>query len=118
MRPTQLISALAVTAVVLAGCGDDDSDSTTNASSQASGGSSIAIRDFKFSPSTLTVSSGAQINASNDDSTTHTVTADDGSFNTGDIGAGSSKTFSAPSPGRYAYHCEIHSFMHGTLVVR
>ena len=40
-------------------------------------------------------------------------------FNTGDIQAGQSKTFTAPKkPGSYAFTCSIHQFTTGTLVVR
>jgi plastocyanin len=65
------------------------------------------------------VKSGAKVAVTNDDSTAHTFTADDGkSFDTGTLDPGSSKTVSVSKPGSYAYHCNIHSFMKGTLVVR
>jgi plastocyanin len=52
------------------------------------------------------------------DTTTHTNTADKGEWNTGDIDAGASATFTAPSkPGTYGFHCNIHNFMTGTLTV-
>ena len=38
-------------------------------------------------------------------------------FDTGSIDPGSSSRLSTLKPGRYPYHCSIHSFMHGTLVV-
>ena len=54
----------------------------------------------------------------NNDSTAHTFTADDGkSFDTGDLDPGSSKSVTVAKAGKYPYHCTIHSFMHGTLVV-
>ena len=62
---------------------------------------------------------GARITISNRDSTAHTVTSDDGSsFDTGDINPGSSTTITVNGAGRIAYHCSIHPFMHGTIVVR
>jgi plastocyanin len=55
----------------------------------------------------------------NQDSTAHTATADDGhSFDTGTLADGASQTISASKPGSYPYHCSIHPFMHGTLVVK
>jgi len=46
----------------------------------------------------------------------HTVTADDKSFDSGRKSAGSwSQTFT--KAGTVAYHCEVHSKMHGTVVV-
>src|SRR5262245_26596711 len=136
MQPHRIISALAlaVTAAVFAsGCGGSSSAKTPATTSSPSGGSApsgasssgasssgsgVKIANFAFSPATLTVSGGAHVSVANDDSTAHTFTADDGhSFDTGSIDPGSTATVNAPKPGRYAYHCSIHPFMHGTLVV-
>jgi len=48
---------------------------------------------------------------------THTVTANDDSYDRGNIGSGSSfsKTFSIA--GTYPYHCSIHPSMTGKVVV-
>jgi plastocyanin len=130
MRRTHLVSsllAIAVSAMLLAACGGGDDDggdasaSTRSASSQpasSTSSSAVKIDDFKFTPSTLTVKSGAQVSVTNDDSTAHTATADDNSFDTGTVDPGSSGMISVNKPGSYAYHCSIHPFMHGTLVVK
>ena len=60
---------------------------------------------------------GATVTVMNTDTTTHTVAADDKSFDTGDIAAGASKTFVAPKAGTYPFHCNIHNYMKGTLTV-
>jgi plastocyanin len=126
-RPSLLAIAIATVtaiAVAIAGCGGGGGDATAqnapSGSSKASGGSSggVAISGFAFKPATITVKAGDQLKLTNEDDTAHTATADDGhSFNTGDIDPGSSKTISA-KPGTYAYHCSIHPFMHGKLVVQ
>lgn len=78
----------------------------------------ITIRNFAFSPGTVTVSPGATITVQNDDESTHTVTATNKAFDTGNIAGGGRRTFTAPAkPGRYPYICEIHQYMTGTLVV-
>ena len=130
MTPRKIIPALvavAMAATLLAGCGGSDSNassapkSTPGPAKQASGasGSALTISDFKFVPASLTVKSGAKVTVTNDDSTAHTATANDGtSFDTGNLDPGSSKTISVSKPGRYAYICSIHPFMKGTLVVR
>lgn len=125
MNPGRAISSLAVAAAaasLLAGCGGSGTAKAPapgGGSSSAASGSAVKIANFAFSPGTLTVHGGARVTVSNDDSTAHTATSDDGhSFDTGTIDAGSSSTVTAPKPGRYAYHCSIHPFMHGTLVVR
>ncbi|HEX4532058.1 MAG TPA: cupredoxin domain-containing protein [Acidimicrobiia bacterium] len=75
----------------------------------------VTIKNFKFSPSPLKVKAGTKVTVKNADSTTHTFTANKGAFDTGDIDSGSSATVTIKKPGTYAYHCEIHNFMKGTI---
>ena len=127
-RPlAKVLAAVTVVAAaaLLAGCGGGSGGGGANASTPApasspgsGSASAITIKDFKFSPATLTVRPGARIAVTNDDSAPHTVTADDGhSFDTGTLQQGSSKTITAPSTGRFAFHCTVHPFMKGRLVV-
>ena len=120
--------ALAGLAVALAACSSSGSPSSSKASTDTastvaptSGGgssSSITIHNFMFSPATVTVAPGAIVSVTNKDQVTHTLTAAKGEFNTGDIAAGQTKTFTAPkTPGRYSYICSIHQYMSGTIVV-
>jgi plastocyanin len=120
---TLLVMALA--AAPLAGCGGSSKANTPAAPSNnaarppsAPDRGAVKIHNFAFIPRTLTVTAGRVV-VTNSDSTAHTVTADNGhSFDTGVIDAGSSSTLRVSRPGRYAYHCAIHPFMHGTLLVR
>jgi plastocyanin len=81
----------------------------------AAGGATLEIRDLTFPA--LTVPAGTTVTVSNADSAKHTVTADGGEFDV-EAPPGESPTFTAPAePGEYAYHCEIHSTMTGTLTV-
>ena len=75
----------------------------------------VTIKNFKFSPTPLKVKAGTKVTVKNADSTTHTFTANKGAFDTGDIDSGSSATVTIKKPGTYAYHCEIHNFMKGTI---
>jgi plastocyanin len=117
---------MACTALLFAGCGGGSSsnasaNSSGSSSQAASGGSSstVKISDFKFSPASVTVKPGAGVAVTNQDSTAHTATADDGhSFDTGTLANGASQTISVTKAGSYPYHCDIHPFMHGTLVVK
>jgi len=117
-----MVVSVAAAAVLAAGCGGSGDGAT--ASAPSGGGSSgtpsaISIRNFKFSPDTISVRSGARIKVTNSDSAPHTVTADDGhSFDSGTVQQGASASIRAPGAGRYAYHCTIHPFMTGTLVVK
>jgi plastocyanin len=116
---------MAATAMLIAGCGGGDSGSgsatasPSPSSSSGNGSTGVTISDFKFTPNPLTVKAGARVTVTNNDSAPHTVTADDGqSFDTGTLDQGSSKTISVTKPGTYPYHCSIHAFMHGKLIVK
>ncbi|MFJ6569908.1 cupredoxin family copper-binding protein [Streptomyces sp. NPDC091292] len=93
-----------------------------SASASGTGGAAvIVIKNFTFEPAELTVAPGTKVTVRNEDSVTHTLTATGGAkpFDTGDIAAGASGTFTAPSTaGGFPYICTIHPFMKGTLTVR
>ena len=112
------------TAIVPLGCGGDDtppasegSQSGTSAAAPAGGGV-VDIKDLAFAPTTVTVAAGSPLTVTNRDTTSHTATADDGhSFDTGRISPGASRAIALKQSGHFAYHCSIHPFMHGTIVV-
>ena len=74
-----------------------------------------------FSPNPASVTDRATVTWNNIDSTPHTATADDGSFDTGIINGGSSGSdvIIGPSSGTtiIPYHCSVHPEMRGTLQV-
>jgi plastocyanin len=78
---------------------------------------SVMIMDFQYSPTTVTIAAGGTVTWTNHDSAPHTVTADDGSYDSGMMRTGGtwSKTFTAP--GTYRYHCDYHPEMVATVVV-
>jgi plastocyanin len=78
----------------------------------------VSIQNFSFGPGTVTVSPGVTVTWTNDDSVTHTVTAADGSFDSSSLAPGQGFSYTFTTPGTYAYHCSIHPFMTGEVVVR
>lgn len=84
----------------------------------ASTGNSVTIANFAFSPKTLTVKMGTKVTWTNMDSVTHTVTADQGAFNSGPLASGNNFSFTFTKAGSYAYHCMIHPTMMATIVVQ
>jgi plastocyanin len=79
----------------------------------------VTIERFAYDPSPLHVDAGTKIVFDNEDgSITHTATAKNGSFDTGDIKVGTTKSVVIEKPGVYKYYCTIHPFMHGKIVVR
>lgn len=78
----------------------------------------MEIKNFTYTPRNFTVPPGATVAVRNDDQVIHTITADDGSFNTGNVAQGVPTTFQAPAkPGKYAFHCFHHPYMTGILTV-
>jgi plastocyanin len=82
--------------------------------------------NLRFLPNALSVKAGSTILFANVGGKPHTLTADDGSFDTGIVPpgaeggrfAGTNATFTLPKPGTYTFHCEIHpQVMKGTLTV-
>jgi plastocyanin len=128
-------------AALLAACG---SDTTTGSSSPSSTGTSapattaappataaptttsslpvvpgqVVIRDYEFLPATATVAAGGTITWQNTDDVDHWVLTDDTTtVDSGHITPGQAFTATLTAPGTYAYYCDIHNSMIGTIVV-
>ena len=86
-------------------------------SAKAQEGAHVTIVDFAFQPASLEVSVGTTVTWTNSGASPHTVTADNGAFDSGRLppGARFSQTFDAA--GTFTYHCKIHPQMAGTIVV-
>ena len=122
--------------VVAAGCGGDDSSTSTStsatmsstaadttAAASSAGGAAestdkIDISDFKFDPETVTVKAGTEVTWTNSDAAAHTATADDSSFDTGDMDKGDSASVTFDKPGTFTYYCRFHPFMKATVEVQ
>lgn len=117
-------ATLVAATLTLAACGggdDDASPSTEAAATVASGGdeasgAAITIQSFSFGGVT-SVTVGTTVTVTNDDSVPHTVTADDGSFDTGTIQPGDSAQITLDAAGTFTYHCNIHGSMTGSITV-
>lgn len=89
---------------------------TPTPTTASSSGNSVSIKNFSFTPNSLTVKVGTKVTWTNHDSVTHTVTANQGAFNS-PVLPGSSFSFTFTKAGTYAYHCMIHPYMMATIVV-
>ncbi len=79
----------------------------------------VTIKDFEYGPAKTTVAKGATVRWTNVDEANHTVTFDSGAKTTlGNQATGSKKSMRFTKAGTYAYHCDYHPNMHGTVVVR
>jgi plastocyanin len=72
---------------------------------------SVAIRDFAFAPGNLQVPTGAKVTWTNYDDAPHTATAKDGSWDTGILNKGDTKTITFDKAGEYEYYCKVHPSM-------
>jgi plastocyanin len=79
--------------------------------------SGVTIQSSSFNPPSTTVRVGDTVRWTNADPISHTATADGGLWDTGVIRAGGSAAFTFMTAGTFAYHCAIHAFMKGTVVV-
>lgn len=74
---------------------------------------------YGFAPATLTVAKGTRVEWSNASDAPHTVTSDSGTTLASSIISPSGGTFdfTFTQPGTYTYHCTVHPYMKGTIVV-
>jgi len=78
----------------------------------------IVIKDFHFSPETLTVKSGEKITWINRDEEPHTVVSVEKQFKKSSaLDTDQEFTITAGAPGTYTYFCSVHPKMTGTIVV-
>ncbi len=77
----------------------------------------VTIKNFAFTPLTVTIPAGTTITWTNRDAIAHTATADDKTFDSGNLNPGQSFSFTFDKPGTYSYICTYHPFMKGTIIV-
>ena len=107
----RIVASLALAAALIA-----TQAAPAAARATASGAKTVNINHFKFHPHTLEVAKGTKVVFSNSAAVAHTAT-DPGAFDTGHIKPGHSVTVRFEQKGTFSYHCEIHPFMHGKIVV-
>lgn len=116
-----LAATLVLTLAACGGYGDEASAPADEASAPAAGTAAagepvIEIAGFAFSGVT-SVPAGTVLTVVNNDSAPHTFTADDGSFDSGAIEPGSSFEITLTSAGTFAFHCNFHASMTGSITV-
>jgi plastocyanin len=78
----------------------------------------VGIKDFTYSPATLTVPVGATVTWINHDEEPHTITSAAGAF--GSAGLSHEETFARTftDRGTYQYFCALHPRMRATVIVK
>jgi amicyanin len=124
MKTRLRIMFASVALLAAAACGSSSSGgapSTGSASGGAPGGSghTVTIKNFSFTPASLTVKVGTKVTFINQDSTPHTATSQGGStIHSATLSKGQSYTVTFTKPGTYNYICSIHPSMKGTVIVQ
>lgn len=117
----------------LASCGSDTTDANQPNGRQLHNGIEIVVgaqnkgtAAFTPNPMTISLAQGGVVQWFNDDQTasaystngvTHNITADDGSFTSGNLNAGTTFQTTFSTEGSFGYHCSIHPTMKGTVTV-
>ena len=135
MRRLIAVPVLLFAAAGLAACGSSSSSSGSGGGNRYGGGSSktssstdaattsgpttpLGARDFAFTPTALTLTTGGSVKVTNSGSVEHNFTVEGESISK-DVEAGDSATVAVDLPaGTYQFHCKYHpTQMQGTLTV-
>jgi hypothetical protein len=77
----------------------------------------IILRDNGFEPNRINVSAGQSVRFTNDSTKTATVTADNGSWDSGKLEQGKSYSHKFDSPGSYGFHLKENDQIKGNVLV-
>jgi plastocyanin len=102
-------------AVVVLALATGTGSHASGAAAGASATESVQIKGLAFHPKTLRLKRGGRVTFANADGTTHTATS--AGFDTKGIKPGDTATVRFNQKRTFAYHCKIHPFMKGKVVV-
>ena len=120
-----LVFVAAFGGTVLAACGGGTSTSATSTAVPANGSATVRATEgqgdprtaWTFDPAQISVRAGDSVTFVNAGNEAHTATADDGSFDAGTLNPGDSKSVKFDREGSFKFHCSLHPWMTGTVVV-
>lgn len=127
-RPLLHLLFLTLSLLFIAACGDNATDANGNGNGSGNGSGNgngggdeqgqyeVVMENHEFSPETLEVPTGTTVTWTNRNGTDHTVTSDDGFFNS-TVGPEDSYTYTFDEAGTFDYYCTIHPDMTGTIQV-
>lgn len=134
MPTTRFLATIAVSLLAVTACGSDDATSSdsiaTPDTSVTTDGvdavdtpgaqASVGLEDSRFDPTDIDISAGDTVTFTNNDPFDHTITsATDSSieFDSGEISQDATFEQTFDTAGTYAYFCQIHPTMRGTITV-
>ena len=139
MRNQRILLAAASSLIVLAACSSDDTTTTDTSDTSDSvavatndvpatagdagasvGAASVGLKNSRFDPTEIEIAAGESVSFTNNDPFNHTVTSKDDStieYASGNLGEGETFVQSYGEAGSFAFFCEIHPTMRGTVIV-
>lgn len=115
----RILGLSAILLMVFWGCGkDSDNDPQPEPAPPGGRTAEVRMQNFTFSPAALNITRGTTVTWTNNDSDTHSVTADDNSFASPGIPAGGTYSRTFNDAGTISYHCTPHPQMKGTITVQ
>ena len=78
----------------------------------------VEVKEFKFTPGSVTVSPGTTVTWRNTDETPHTITSTDGVFGSSALENAGTFAYTFTKAGTYHYFCKLHPHMRADVVVR
>lgn len=90
----------------------------TTGTTAVAGNGAVAVKDFSFKPDPVTVKAGTTVTWTNGDSADHAIVDDGSAFTGGAFGQGKTYTHVYATAGTFKYHCGIHNYMTGKVVVQ
>lgn len=109
-----------VAAAALAACGANGAPPSAGSVAPlqaATARAIVRIANSRFDPPSITVKVGTRVRFLNYDAIGHTATANSGAWSSPILYQGTSWTHAFTKAGRFKYHCKIHTYMHGTVIV-
>lgn len=109
-----LLAAISGIVIVIYSC---SKSSNAPAPKNSTSNASVTIQNMAFAPDTLRISAGTMVTWSNADGMTHTVTELNAMFDSGNLPAGKSFSYTFTTVGSFKYYCVIHPGMKGVVIV-
>ncbi len=92
-------------------------DTGGNGGPTGPGTNEVWIKDMAYNPASITITAGTAIKWINKDGIVHTVTSDDGLFDSGSMVNGATFSHTFNTPGTFQYYCTVHPTMTGKVIV-
>lgn len=82
------------------------------------GENEVIMLNNTYDPTLIVVKVGTTVTWNNKENIKHSVTSDEGMFESGDMKKGNQYGFTFAAKGYYIYHCSYHRAMKGTVLVK